>query len=122
VFINPTTSRTLSGSDGGEQQTLTFTGSAVSTGTLVVGGVDVPISAGDTYIQIANKVQSYLSNDPSFGLSSGRKVQVNTSGVVTITYGASEGPVADTEVKNANVIGIASPAVATVRQAIMSGI
>ncbi|MFN6100830.1 MAG: hypothetical protein ACK423_03675, partial [Burkholderiales bacterium] len=121
VFIDPTTSRTLSGSDGGEQQTLTFTGTATSNGDLDVAGVKVPITSGDTYIQIANKVQSYLSNSNAFGSSSGRSVVVNTSGVVTITYAASEGAMADTEVKNANVIGIASPTVATTRQAITSG-
>jgi flagellin len=121
VFIDPTTSRTLSGSDGGEQQTLTFTGTATSNGDLDVAGVKVPITSGDTYIQIANKVQSYLSNSHAFGTSSGRSVVVNTSGVVTITYAASEGAMADTEVKNANVIGIASPTVATTRQAITSG-
>ena len=121
VFIDPTTSRTLSGNDGGEQQTLTFTGTATSSSDLLVGGVSVPIAAGDTYIQIANKVQSYLSNDSSFGTSSGRTVSVTTSGVVTISYAASEGPMPDTEVQNANVIGITSPTVATTRQAIASG-
>ncbi|NCV63071.1 MAG: hypothetical protein EBW49_03920, partial [Betaproteobacteria bacterium] len=121
VFIDPTTSRTLSGSDGGEQQTLTFTGTATSNGDLDVAGVKVPITSGDTYIQIANKVQSYLSNSNAFGPSSGRSVAVNTSGVVTITYAANEGAMADTEVKNANVIGITSPTVATTRQAITSG-
>jgi len=121
VFIDPTTSRTLGGNDGGEQQTLTFTGTATSSGDLEVAGVKVPIASGDTYIQIANKVQSYLSNSNSFGPSSGRSVAVNTSGVVTVTYAASEGAMADTEVKNANVIGIASPTVATLRQAIITG-
>ncbi|NDG15952.1 MAG: hypothetical protein EB110_10000, partial [Betaproteobacteria bacterium] len=122
VFIDPTTSRTLSGSDGGEQQTLTFTGTATSNGDLDVAGVKVPITSGDTYIQIANKVQSYLSNSNAFGPSSGRSVAVNTSGVVTITYAANEGAMADTEVKNANVIGITSPTVTTTRQAITSGL
>ena len=122
VFINPTTSRTLTGSDGGEQQTLTFTGTATTAGNLKVAGVDVPIALGDTYIQIATKVQAALSNDSSFNPSSGRNVSVTSSGVVTITYGASEGPVADTVVQNANTIGIPSPVLATVRQAVSSGV
>ena len=120
VFIDPTTSRTLNGRDGGQQQTLTFAGTATTKGDLIVGGVRVPVEIGDTYTDIANKVQLKLSNDDSFGPSSGRNVSVSSSGVVTISFAASEGPVADVQVENANIIGIPSPVVATTRQAIAS--
>lgn len=45
VFVNPTTTRTLSGADSGEIQTLTFTAdnSVPTTGVITVGGVSVTI-------------------------------------------------------------------------------
>jgi hypothetical protein len=47
VFIDPTTSRTLDGRDGGQQQTLTFAGTATTKGDLIVGGVRVPVEIGE---------------------------------------------------------------------------
>ncbi len=123
VFINPTTSRSLGGDDGGEKQTLTISGTASSftTGDITVGGVTVTLDSTDiaSTSLIASKIQSTLSNDASFSSSSGRSVSVSGS-VVTITYASDEGAVSDTAVSYSAINGMAM-AVATTREAIATG-
>lgn len=126
VFIDPTTSRTVGGSDGGERQTITISSSntTFASGTIKVGGVDVVIDAAvqNTTNLIANKIAQTLSNHSSFNSNSGRTVSVVNS-VITITYGAGEGNVADTPV-DFGAIAAASGlgmAVATTRAALASG-
>ena len=121
VFINPTTSRSLGGSDGGEKQTLTISGTAVTTGDITVGGVTVSLDSTDigSTSLIASKIQSTLSNDASFSSSSGRSVTVSGS-VVTIVYASDEGAVSDTGVSYSAINGMAV-AVATSREAIATG-
>ena len=121
VFINPTTSRSLGGDDGGEKQTLTISGTATTTGDITVGGVTVSLTSTDiaSTSLIASKIQSTLSNDASFSSSSGRSVSVSGS-VVTITYASDEGAVADTAVSYSAINGMAM-AVATTREAIATG-
>ncbi len=121
VFINPTTSRSLGGDDGGEKQTLTIGGTAVTTGDITVGGVTVTLDSTDilSTSAIAAKIQSTLSNDASFSSSSGRSVSVSGS-VVTIVYAADEGAVSDTDVSYSAINGMTA-AVATTREAIAAG-
>jgi len=121
VFINPTTSRSLGGDDGGEKQTLTIGGTALTTGDITVGGVTVSLTSTDiaSTSLIAAKIQSTLSNDASFSSSSGRSVSVSGS-VVTIVYAADEGAVSDTAVSSGSILGMTS-AVATTREAIAAG-
>ena len=121
VFINPTTSRSLGGDDGGEKQTLTISGTATTTGDITVGGVTVTLDSTDiaSTSLIASKIQSTLSNDASFSSSSGRSVSVSGS-VVTITYASDEGAVSDTAVSYSAINGMAM-AVATTREAIATG-
>ena len=121
VFINPTTSRSLGGDDGGEKQTLTIGGTAVTTGDITVGGVTVSLDSTDIVSTslIAAKIQSTLSNDASFSSSSGRSVTVS-SNVVTIVYAADEGAVSDTDVSYSAINGMTA-AVATTREAIAAG-
>ena len=95
VFINPTTSRTLGGTDAGEQQTLQISGTdTFGTGTITVGGVDVVVDDTDAASAeaLANKIQETLSNDSSFNSSSGRSVTVSGS-TLTITYSGVDGDV-----------------------------
>ncbi len=121
VFINPTTSRSLGGDDGGEKQTLTIGGTAVTTGDITVGGVTVSLDSTDIVSTslIAAKIQSTLSNDASFSSSSGRSVTVS-SNVVTIVYASDEGAVSDTDVSYSGINGMTA-AVATTREAIAAG-
>ena len=121
VFINPTTSRSLGGDDGGEKQTLTIGGTAVTTGDITVGGVTVSLDSTDIVSTslIAAKIQSTLSNDASFSSSSGRIVTVS-SNVVTIVYASDEGAVSDTDVSYSGINGMTA-AVATTREAIAAG-
>ena len=121
VFINPTTSRSLGGDDGGEKQTLTISGTATTTGDITVGGVTVSLDSTDiaSTSLIAAKIQSTLSNDASFSSSSGRGVTVSGS-VVTITYASDEGAVSDTDVSYSAINGMVA-AVATTREAIATG-
>ena len=121
VFINPTTSRSLGGDDGGEKQTLTIGGTAITTGDITVGGVTVSLDSTDIVSTslIAAKIQSTLSNDASFSSSSGRSVTVS-SNVVTIAYASDEGAVSDTDVSYSAINGMTA-AVATTREAIAAG-
>lgn len=123
VFINPTTTRTIAGSDAGEQQTLTFTGTLATTtlaaGTINVGGVDVNITAANAFDQttFANKVKTTLESTSAFSpLTSGRTI-TQSLGVLTITYGANEGNVSDIPVI-LNGTMTTAPTVATPRAAV----
>ena len=119
VFINPTTTRTISGADAGEQQTLTFTGGTFSTGTINVAGVDVNITTSDiaSATTFAAKVKSTLESTSAFSpLTSGRTISQSV-GVLTFTYGANEGNVADIPVI-LNGTMTSAPAVATPRVAV----
>jgi flagellin len=121
VFINPTTSRSIGGDDGGEIQTLTIGGTATTTGDITVGGVTVTLDSTDilSTSAIAAKIQSTLSNDASFSSSSGRSVTVSTN-VVTITYASDEGAVSDTDVSSSAINGMTAT-VATTRESIAAG-
>jgi len=102
VFINPTTSRTVAGTDSGEKQTVliagtmpTLTGS--QTMTITVAGVDVILDTASaaSATTVATKIQQTLSNDSKFNTSSGRSVTVSGA-TLTFTYAASDGNVVNT--------------------------
>lgn len=117
VFINPTTTRTVSGADGGEKQVLTFqfTGTP-GTGVIKVAGIDITMSASDvsTPATFAAAVKAGLEAHSSFDPdTSGRRiVQTPGSGTLTITYAASDGDIGDITV--ANLMPGASSSVTTV--------
>ena len=98
VFVSPTTTRTIAGENAGEVQTITFTGTP-TTGSLKIGGVDITITSADTgsLSDVTAKIKTTLEASAAFDSSSGRTVEV-AAGVVTITYGPTEGNVEDTEV------------------------
>jgi flagellin len=124
VFINPTTSRTVAGTDSGEKQTVliagtmpTLTGS--QTMTITVAGVDVILDSASaaSATTVATKIQQTLSNDSKFNTSSGRSVTVSGA---TFTYAASDGDVVNTsfDPKAATLI---TATVNTTREAITQG-
>ena len=126
VFINPTTSRTVAGTDSGEVQTMviagtmpTLTGS--NTTTISVGGVDVVLDAATaaTATTVATQIQQTLSNNAAFNTSSGRTVTVSGA-TLTFTYAASDGDVSATsfDPKAATLI---TSTVSTTRDAITQG-
>jgi flagellin len=98
VFINPTSTRTISGADAGEQQTLDFTSGTYATGTVNVAGVDINITATDAGSAAAfePKVKSTLESTSAFNpLTSGRTITPDGTGKLTFTFGAAEGDVPD---------------------------
>jgi flagellin len=126
VFINPTTSRTVAGTDSGEVQTIliagtmpTLTGS--ETTTISVGGVDVVLDAttAATATTVATQIQQTLSNNAAFNTSSGRTVTVSGA-TLTFTYAASDGDVSATSFDPKAATGITST-VSTTRDAITQG-
>ena len=126
VFINPTTSRTVAGTDSGEVQTIliagtmpTLTGS--ETTTISVGGVDVVLNAttAATATTVATQIQQTLSNNAAFDTSSGRTVTVSGA-TLTFTYAASDGDVSATSFDPKAATGITST-VSTTRDAITQG-
>ena len=127
VFIDPTTSRTVGGSDAGERQTITLssTNTTFASGTIKVGGVDVVIDATvqNTTDLIAAKIQQTLSNNSAFNSSSGRSVSVVGS-VITVTYAAGEGDVSaiSTDFSAITAASGLAMAVASTRDALASGV
>lgn len=119
VFINPTTTRTVSGTDGGEKQVLTFTGTP-ATGTIKVAGVDITITASDddTLTTFAAKVKAGLEAHSSFDPTTSGRTITQAAGVLTITYAASDGNIGDIAV-DVGATGVTS-AVTTSRDAVVS--
>ena len=93
VLINPTTLRTLAGADGGEQQTITFTGTPhTGDGRITVAGIEIAID-GTTVTSataFASAVASALTASSSFNASSGRTA-VATGGTVLLTFATANG-------------------------------
>ena len=126
VFINPTTSRTVAGTDSGEVQTMVIAGTMPTltgsdTSTITVGGVDVVLDAATaaTATTVATQIQQTLSNNAAFNTSSGRTVTVSGA-TLTFTYAASDGDVSATsfDPKAATLI---TSTVSTTRDAITQG-
>ena len=93
VMINPTTVRTVSGADAGEQQTIKFTGPATAAGLLTIGGVDVEITNGDSAAQIAAKAKLTLEATSAFSPNTNRQISADGD-VLRIVFPHSEGNVA----------------------------
>jgi len=98
VFINPTTVRTLSGtqsSDGvGEKQEVDFTGLTATAGLIKLADIEINVNASNfsslpTYLTF---VKDKLTSDPQFSPDSGRSVVVSGSKLV-FTYAATDGDV-----------------------------
>ncbi len=126
VFINPTTSRTVAGSDAGEKQTFqiggtlpTLTGS--QTLQITVAGVDVTLDGPSvaSASAVATKIQQTLSANSKFDSSSGRSVTV-AADTLTITYAPADGDVAATSFDPKAAVGLTATA-ATTREAITKG-
>jgi flagellin len=96
VFISPTTVRTVDGSDAGEVQTLTFSGTP-DYGWINVGGVDVEIIDGEDDADLtafASKVKETLEADPLFDPTTSGRVITQDGATLTITYAANDGDIA----------------------------
>ncbi|WP_408596283.1 flagellin [Limnohabitans sp.] len=126
VFINPTTSRTVAGSDAGETQTLQIAGAmpalvSPQTLTISVGGVDVVLDQASvaSAATVATKIQQAMSNDSKFNSSSGRSVTVSGD-TLTINYAPADGNVADTSFDPQAAVGLTAT-IASTREAIVQG-
>lgn len=126
VFINPTTSRTVAGTDAGEVQTMTIGGTMPTltgsqTMTIKVAGVNVVLDATSaaSAATVATKIQQTLSADASFNSSSGRSVTVSNA-VLTFAYTSADGNVSDTSFDGQAATGLTST-VATTREVIATG-
>jgi len=122
VFINPTTTRTVTGADAGEKQTMDFTAGTptFATGTINVAGTDVNITSTDaaSATAFAAKVKSTLENTPAFNPATSGRTITNASGVLTFTFGAAEGDVPNVSVILNGTMS-AAPAVAPARDAVV---
>lgn len=104
VLINPTTVRTLSGTDSGdgvgEVQEITFSGTpshATTTGFITVAGIEINVTADDfddgdlaSYLSF---ITEKLNENEQFSVDSGRTVEFDGFDVITFTYAASDGDV-----------------------------
>ena len=77
------------------QDTISFSEAhSTTTGNIFVGGVTVAtIAAGDTAIEVAQKVRSHLVANAEFNAASGRTVTDNGDGSITITYATADGAI-----------------------------
>ena len=93
VMIDPTTARTVTGADAGEQQTVKFTGPASASGIVSVGGVDVNVASGDTAAQIAAKAKTALEASSAFAANTNRKITVTADTLsIVFPYGEKDVP------------------------------
>jgi flagellin len=102
VFINPTTVRTMSGtqnSDGvGEKQEVSFAAVVPATGAaglIKIAGIEINVDASNftdlsTYLTF---VKDQLTADPQFSPDSGRSVTVSDGDKLVFTYAATDGDV-----------------------------
>jgi flagellin len=101
VFINPTTTRTITGSDAGEKLTFTLSDSvALTAGRFTIGDQSVEITQAEAdagFGTVLNKIKSGFSSNAYYGSNSGRSVDVDTDatsltyGKVTITLTSTDG-------------------------------
>ena len=126
TFIDPTTSRTITGADSGEQQTFTLAapaGGVIGQGTITIAGQAIEITAaeaGGGLATVMNKIQTTLNNSAFFSANSGRTVTAAAGGAVTITYNSTDGDVPDTPVLMGSTNLTMGVAVATPRKATAS--
>lgn len=114
VFIDPTTSRTITGADAGEIQTLTFTGPATADGVITVGGVEVTILDDDTATTIGTKVLAALQSSTEFGSQSGHTVAAGaTNDIIVINFDPASGGVDPVTFVDTDTTGAAMAAVET---------
>ena len=100
VFIEPTTTRTITGAGTGEVHEFTLSGSP-SEGYITIAGQTVQISADEAAAGLAtvmDKIKSSLSDTSFFSANSGRSVSTTGAGVVTITFNSTDGDVPETVV------------------------
>ncbi len=119
VFISPTTTRTMTGSGAGEEQTFSLAGATVTPGTISIAGVDVTLTSSENTLALASaKIETTLNNSSLF-TSRGIKAAVTPLGVATITYSAADGdvPLAVANVNTAATGLSVSTAVSTSRKA-----
>jgi flagellin len=99
VFIDPTTTRTITGAGTGEVQKFTLSGTPAE-GFITVAGQTVQITATEAAAgstAVMNKIKSALSDTTYFNANSGRSVDV-TGNQVTLTYNSTDGDVPETAV------------------------
>ena len=92
VFIQPTTTKSITGPDVGEIQTFSLTGATPTTGVMNIAGVDVAITPTEnTIAAAADKIQRTLNNSTAFS-SQGMTASyvVPTKEAVTATPSATE--------------------------------
>ena len=91
----------IAGGNVQEIQTVDFTGTTRTDGDITVGGITVAVLAADTAEQTAAKVQAALNNQTLTAPASGGAVTAAVLGaVVTVTFPAAAGDVADIGVAN----------------------
>ncbi len=101
VFIDPTTTRTISGAGTGEVQSFTLSGTPAE-GYVSVAGQTVQISATEALAGIDTvgaKLASSLNDTAYFNSNSGRSVAYDAaSNKLTVTYNSTDGDMEETSV------------------------
>jgi flagellin len=91
VFIQPTTSKTITGTDAGEVQQVALTGTP-AVGVINIAGVDVNITSSESTLSAAgSKIATTLNNSDSF-VKQGITASYS-AGTLTLNYSAALGDV-----------------------------
>ena len=128
VFINPTTSRTIAGTDAGQKSTFTIdptSFTSMQTGKITIAGQTISILETDlasavpagTFPALMGKIQTSLQNSSFFNANTGRSVAVDTAtGQVTLTYNNTDGAIdTQTVAPNFYLTGLSAGSVTTSR-------
>ena len=99
VFIDPTTTRTITGTGTGEVHQFTLSGTPAE-GYITIAGQSVHISEDEaaSLATVMNKIESALGDTDFFSANSGRTVTATAGGLVTVTFNSTDGDVPETVV------------------------
>jgi flagellar hook-associated protein 2 len=92
------------GTGTGEIQKISF-GSAQSSGNIKVAGISVGVQAGDSSIQVANKVRNALLADSYITGTLGRSVVDNQDGSISIQYSPADGDMPTVQTTDSDLTG-----------------
>ena len=124
VFIDPKTTRSISGTDAGKLQTIQF-GAASGDGTIVVDGINVAVNHTDTANDVAYKVYQALIATDKYSAGSGRTLtdpSTTTTNKITVKSTISDGDYPDISMTDTTSTGVLLKQVQEIQFSLPAGV